>query len=184
MAQYEYDLTNQLDMAKLEQHFDKLGKVLESKKFKSYIADKCLELLKEICNEQTFWEEHSVWSSKLDEYKNGHKVEIGNDYVLIFNDTYYSQDELWWLSPATREKYADGLTVSYLIEYGMGARSAGADDWQTGSKDKWAGYDPDNYPKSKIYSSQEGKFIYLKLATQVEQRIEDWILEYMERNVD
>lgn len=179
MAQYVYDMSKQLDVDKLDMEILQLANIISSKKFKSYIADKCLALLKEICDDATFWEEHSVWASKLDEYRNGHKVEIGNDYVLVFNNTQYSQDELWWLSDKTKENYQDGLSVAYLIEYGMGVNSAGADDWETSSKSKWVGYNPDDYPRAKFYQSREGKLIYLKLSLGVEERIEDWISEYI-----
>ena len=179
MAQYHYDMTKQFDIDRFNVDMESLGQVLFSKKFKSYIADKCIELLKEICNEATFWEEHEIWSSKVEEYKNGHKVEIGDDYVLVFNDTYYTPDEQWWLSDKTKINYFNGLSVSYLIEYGMGIQSFGANDWETSTKSKWVANNPDGDTKHKWYSSQQGKFIYLKLAGQVEQRMEDWVAEYI-----
>ena len=186
-AQYTYNVSRMLDKDKMILELDTLKEVFKTKQFKSFIADKCIELLREICNDSTYWEEHSVWADKIEQYKNGHKVDIGKDYVLIFNDTYYSQDELWWLSPETREKYIEGLSVSYLIEYGMGINGSAQSDWEvnvpTSYKNNgcetWVGYNPDEYPNAIFYNSQSGKFIYLKLKLGVEQRFEDWVNEYI-----
>lgn len=186
-AQYTFNASRVLNQNEFVEELETLKEVFKTKSFRSYIADKCIELVREICNENTYWEEHSVWTNKLQEYKNGHKVDIGNDYVLIFNDTNYSQDELWWLSPQTRDNYIDGLSVAYLIEYGMGINGSEAEDWQVNmpsaykrqSGDTWVGYNPDNYPEATFYHSQEGKFIYLKLQTGVEERFEGWVDEYL-----
>lgn len=186
-AQYTFNASRVLNQNEFVEELETLKEVFKTKSFRSYIADKCIELVREICNENTYWDEHSVWTNKLQEYKNGHKVDIGNDYVLIFNDTNYSQDELWWLSPQTRDNYIDGLSVAYLIEYGMGINGSEAEDWQVNmpsaykrqSGDTWVGYNPDNYPEATFYHSQEGKFIYLKLQTGVEERFEDWVDEYL-----
>lgn len=186
-AQYTFNASRVLNQNEFVEELETLKEVFKTKSFRSYIADKCIELVREICNENTYWDEHSVWTNKLQEYKNGHKVDIGNDYVLIFNDTNYSQDELWWLSPQTRDNYIDGLSVAYLIEYGMGINGSEAEDWQVNmpsaykrqSGDTWVGYNPDNYPEATFYHSQEGKFIYLKLQTGVEERFEGWVDEYL-----
>ena len=186
-AQYTFNASRVLNQNEFVEELETLKEVFKTKSFRIYIADKCIELVREICNENTYWQEHSVWTNKLQEYKNGHKVDIGNDYVLIFNDTNYSQDELWWLSPKTRDNYIDGLSVAYLIEYGMGINGSEAEDWQVNmpsaykrqSGDTWVGYNPDNYPEATFYHSQEGKFIYLKLQMGVEERFEDWVNEYI-----
>lgn len=187
MAQYVYDMSKQTDIDKLMAEWDTLKTMFTSKKFKSFIADKCLDALKVICNETTFWDEHEVWTSKLEEYKNGHKVEIGNDYVLIFNDTYYIQDELYWLSPKTKKNYPEGISVSYLIEYGMGINGTAQDDWEVNvptaykinNGQMWYGNSPSG--QSMRYYSQEGKFIYQKLANEVELHFEEWANEYYEK---
>lgn len=185
MAKYVYDMTRKVDRDKLFMEFEGIKILFKTKKFREFIADKCLEVLDDICNTTEFWTEHSIWEAKVEEYKHNHKVDIGNDYILVYNDTYYQPEELDWLSDRTKPNYAEGIPVSYLIEYGMGVSGDSHNDWQTNISTPykrdggriWVGNNPD-IGKS-FYASREGKFIYLKLAMQVEQRFEDWVNEYV-----
>ena len=184
MAKYEYDLLKDTDWEALQEDLDSLAKLVTTKQFREYIANKCLEELEDIESYSLVNEEHSVWQSKILEYVRGHKVEYGNDYILIFNDTNMEQEEMFWVSKKTRSNYPNGISVAYIIEYGTGLKGTSQDDWQVNvnghGANGWVYKDPDGFVQHT--TGMEGKFIYQKLLDSVSQQIEKWTMEYIERN--
>lgn len=184
MAKYEYNLLNDTDWGKLQIDLDKIANVITTKQFREYIADKCLKELEDIESYSLVNEEHSVWQEKILEYVRGHKVEYGNDYILIFNATNLNQDEMFWVSDKTRANYPNGISVAYIIEYGTGLKGTSQEDWQVNvngyGANGWVYKDADGFIQHT--TGLEGKFIYQKLLDIVVREIETWTFEYMERN--
>lgn len=192
MAKYEYDLDNRQDLNEMLGELDLIKDLFANSEFKRFIAKKCLEELADICNYTLVtFDEHSVFDAKVQEYEENHKYRIGSDYILIYNNTMLAQDEMWWVSPTTRENYPHGISIAKIIEYGTGIRGTSQNDWQTdvnghGSAG-WTYYNPDNWGSSNKVESLvhttglEGRFIYQKLADSVERKFDAWVGEYIER---
>lgn len=184
MAKYVYNLLDKGSVKKLVDDYTELAKMFGTMRFKKFIADKCLKELDDICNYSLVtFDEHSVFDSKVAEYEKNHKVRYGDDYILISNNTTLTQAEMFWVSEGTKAKYPDGISVSYIIEYGTGIKGTSQDDWQVdvnghGSKG-WSYQNPDNGQWTHT-TGLEGRFIYQKLLDQVEKKIDKWINEYLE----
>lgn len=189
MAKYVYDITKDADLKKLNAFFDNLEKIFTSKKFKNFIADKCLDELDSIManNLSNFGdgEEHSGFISKVEEYKRNHKKEIGNDYILIYNETILTPEEMTWVSEKTKSNYPDGLSISKVIEYGTGLVGSPQDDWEVNVNNhnkSWSYIDSDD--KLRHTQGISGKFIYLKLLQTVQKEFENWVIEYVGKNME
>ena len=191
MAKYTYDLNSRQDIKHLTDYLDLLGQLFRTKDFKTFIANKCLKELDDICSYTLVtFDEHSVFDEKVGEYEKSHGKTIGSNYVMIYNDTKLAQDEMWWVSPKTRENYPHGISIAKIIEYGTGVRGTAQDDWQVDVNNHgstgWTYYNPDNYGSSNKLDSLtrttglEGRFIYQKLADSVEKNFDSWVDEYME----
>lgn len=185
MAKYVYDITKDADLKKILLIFDEYEKVFKTKKFKNFIANKCIKELRKImsANLNNFGEgeEHSVFKNKLKEYKKNNIKEIGDDYILIYNETILTQEEMTWVSEKTRSNYPNGISISKIIEYGTGLQGTSQDDWQVNVNNhnsSWSYKDPDNEGRYKHTSGIEGRFIYYKLLQSVEENFEQWVLQY------
>lgn len=192
MAKYVYDLSNRQDISELTDYINLLGGLFANKNFKQYIANKCLNELKDICDYTLVtFDEHSVFDAKVQEYEKSHGKEIGRDYIMIYNDTKLAQDEMWWVSPKTKENYPHGISIAKIIEYGTGIKGTSQTDWQVDVNNHgssgWFYRNPDNYGSANRAESlvrttgMEGRFIYQKLANNVEKKFDSWVREYMER---
>lgn len=179
MATKVVNLLDALGMETLEKELDKIAKTFTKKEFRKFIGDKCIEELKRISNEELAGvDENDISFSELIKYKMLHQMEVGSDYVLLFND---AMADLNHLNPETSSKYPDGLSIAKLIEYGMGINGTSQDDWQTQmnpNRDyskKWA------YRKhGNLYMSLgiEGKMIYEKLENSIYKNFESWVDEW------
>lgn len=185
MAKYEYDLLNDTDWKKLKEEINELSIMFSTKEFRKFIADKCLQELEDIQSYSLTYDEHSVFDAKVQEYRENHKVEYGDDYILISNSTNLDNSEMWWVSPPTRQKYPDGISVAYIIEYGTGLKGTSQDDWQVNvngyGANGWHYTSPDSGFRTTT-TGLEGRFIYQKLLDNVSSKMESWVFEYMERN--
>ena len=113
----------------LEKDLEELAKTFTKKEFRKFVGDKCIEELRNISNEELAGiDENDISFSELIKYKMLHQMEVGEDYVLLFNDT---MADLSHLSSETASKYPDGLSMAKLVEYGMGINGLPQDDWQT-----------------------------------------------------
>jgi hypothetical protein len=188
MSKYVYDISKELDFKNLLLSIDDISKIFESEKFKKFVAEKCIKELETIMGENlNDIPEYHVSAEKVQEYKNNNKYEIGTDYVLIFNETNLTQGEMYWVSDKTKERYPEGISISYLIEYGTGLRGTAQDDWEVNvsspskrSDGKWT-FKKDDIVYKKV-SGLAGRFIYDKLLQVVENNMQSWIDEYLEKN--
>ena len=166
-----------------------LENMFKSADFKEFIKDKAIKELDRIIREKVnsfgSGEEHEVFLQKVEEYKNNNKTEIGADYILIFNDTMLTNDEMFWVSEKTRTNYLDGISIAYLIEYGSGLLGDTQSDWETnvkGHKSSWSYKGPDGF----IYhtSGIEGRYVYESLLLTVKDKFEEWTLEFLDERSD
>lgn len=188
MAQYEFDISKDRDFKELIESIERIEKAFDSKDFLEFLANKCLKALNVIMLDNlNGYDEHSVFESKLDEYRDNNKYEILDNGILIYNDTNMGQNEMWWVSPKTRENYPDGISIAYIVEYGTGIKGTSQDDWQTEvhayPNGEWRFVNPDT-GFLKYSTGSEGRFIYQKLLEEIEREIGVWVDEYYEKEVD
>lgn len=126
--------------------------------------------------------------SKLEEYKKNNVATVTKDYIEIKNDTMLTQEEMYWVSDKTKQRYPDGISIAYIIEYGTGLRGVEAEDWTINlpspskkSDGSW-NFTRDGKKYIKVTGTSP-KLVYLALRGEVEQRFEDWVLEYIEREL-
>ena len=182
MSKYVYDLTKPSDIDKLTKELYSLASVFKTKGFKEFIANKCLKELDDI--QSYLLNGYDKENTDIGRYQNNHKVEYGDNYIKIFNNTNLSQDEMWWVSEETREHYPDGISIAYIVEYGTGIKGTSQDDWQTdvnghGAKG-WVYISP-NVNHYVWTNGIEGKFIYQKLYDKIVKNFDSWYMEYIER---
>lgn len=195
MSKYVYDLTKSSDVSELIKDIQKDIDLFKNRKFKEFIAEKCLKELKDICDIVTFSMdfENSVFHEKVQEYEQSHKKVIGSNHVTIYNSTRLAQDEMFWVSTTTRENYPHGISIAKIVEYGTGIKGTSQDDWQTdvnghGAK-AWAYYNPDSINgwegASPIIWSHgiEGKFVYQKLYDRIIENFEMWTIEFLDKEI-
>lgn len=182
---YSFEVKFDKTYQKILTEITDLNNMFQSASFKEYIKDKALEELNRIIQQRVNnfgeGEEHPIFVQKIDEYKRNNKTEIGADYILIFNDTMLTYDEMTWVSENTKINYIDGLSISYLIEYGSGLKGTSQSDWETNvnnHKGTWSYIGPDE----KIYHTDgiEGRFIYDTLLQSVKDNFEKWTLDYLD----
>lgn len=172
----------------IENELKKLTALFKSDKFKKYIGEKCLKVLDTLMQENLGnFNEHSVFDAKVEEYKKNCKYEIENDYLIIYNDTILTQDEMTWVSDKTKKNYQEGISISKIIEYGTGllGESTPEDNWETNVNNyssSWSYIGPDNL----IHHTQgiEGRYIFNKMMEQVQENFELWVDEYIEKEMD
>ena len=175
----------------IEEEQRHLSKLFTSNNFKKYIGEKCLKVLDTLMQENLGnFNEHSVFDAKVEEYKKNCKYEIENNYLVIYNDTKLRQDEMTWVSEKTKSNYADGISISHIIEYGTGllGESVAEDNWLVNtnsngashtSNGAWWHYSPDD---EQIHYTQgiEGRYIFNKMMETVELEFKNWVNEYLD----
>lgn len=112
--EYEINIFDVKSIERFENDLNQLQDALKSKEFMQFLADKCMEELNSIIAKTS---SESEYNPQMSEYRDSNKVEIGNDYVRIYND---SMVDLSHVSSRTLEHYTDGLSLAKLIEFGTG----------------------------------------------------------------
>lgn len=197
MANYSYQMIFTSERERFKRDLDAFKGVFNSPKFLDYLAEKCLEELRDICDYTLVdFMEHSVFDAKVQEYERSHKKKIGENYILIYNDTTLTQDEMFWVSPTTKQNYPDGLSISYVLEYGTGLLGVSQPDWETNanpnglghiSTGEWFHYNPDYLDSDNKLeylqrtSGIEGRFIYQKLADNFATKVIKWVDAFLDK---
>lgn len=191
MASYEVTVEFDKNWDKILQKISNLKEIYKSIEFKEFIRDKVLDEMKKIIEQNTTGfgrgEEHSVFIQKVNEYKSGNQSELGEDYILIYNNTRLEQSEMTWVSPKTLENYPDGISISKLIEFGSGLMGENSPDgdWEVNLKNhgsSWSYKDPDDMIRHT--SGIQGRFIYKKTMEIVKEKFNNWLDEYMKREME
>ena len=187
---FEIDVVDLYDKKSfnIENEIKNLTTIFASDKFKKYIGEKCLKVLDTIMQDNLGnFNEHSVFDAKVEEYKKNCKYRIENDYLIIYNETTLTQDEMFWVSDKTKQNYPEGISISYIIEYGTGllGDSTPEDDWLTNVNNyssSWSYIGPDNL----IHHTQgiEGRYIFNKMMEQVQENFGNWVDEYIEQEME
>lgn len=192
---FELDIIDLYDKSLLEEELNDLNNLFNSKKFKEFIGKKCLKVLDELMQEKlgTF-DEHSVFDEKVEEYKKNSNYKIDGDYLVIYNKTMLTQEEMFWVSEKTKQNYPEGISIAHIIEYGTGllGDSTPEDDWETNTNPNgiahtrngsWWHYSPDD---ENIHhtSGIEGRYIFNKMMEQVEKDFSKWVDEYIEKEME
>lgn len=96
---------------KFSKDLDELIKSLDSKEFLEFLAKKCLDEVHRITDQKLRTERYAT------DYRSKHKRKISGKKITIRND---SQVDLSHLSEQTRSRYAGGLSLAKIIEFGTG----------------------------------------------------------------
>lgn len=181
---YKIDLFDPNTYDYLIDDLEKLSDALGSKDFMNFIADKCILELNRISNEKLDGiREDDVTYSEINKYRSNHKVDVGDDFVIISNDT---MADLSHLTDKTKANYPEGLSIAKVIEFGTGVwgESNTEFDWTVQQN-------PDrNYDKGWYYErdgslhwskGMGGKFIYNELLETVRKNFGKWVNEYIDK---
>lgn len=192
---FELNVIDLYSKSQFEKELKAIEKIFTSKKFKDFIGNKCLKVLDTLMSTDlgTF-NEHSVFDAKVEEYKQNCKYKIEDDYIIIYNKTILTQDEMTWVSEKTKQNYSEGISIAHIIEYGTGllGDSTPEDDWETNTNPNgiahtrngsWWHYSPDD---ENIHhtSGIEGRYIFNKMMEQVEKDFSKWVDEYIEKEME
>ena len=184
---FELDIIDLYDKSVLYKELNDIGKMFNSKKFKEFIGNKCLKVLDTLMQSKlgTF-NEHSVFDEKVEEYKKNCKYKIDEDYIIIYNETILTQDEMTWVSEKTKKNYPNGISIAHIIEYGTGllGDNTPEDNWLVNVNNyanSWSYKDPEE----KIRHTQgiEGRYIFNQMMEEVEKNFSNWVDEYIEKEM-
>lgn len=181
---YNIDLFNPDSYDVFIENLRKLSDSLNTKEFMNFIADKCILELNRISNERLDGiKEEDVTYAEVNKYRNNHKVDVGDDYVIISNDT---MADLSHLSDKTLANYPEGLSIAKVIEFGTGVwgEDNAEFDWITQMNPNR------NYDRGWYYErdgslhwskGMGGKFIYNELLETVRKKFNEWLGEYIDK---
>lgn len=187
-----YDLLDAKDLREVVGFFTEISSLPKSAEFREFIANKCKNSLENIMNSSLSGiSEENILATKVSEYRIKHVYDYSGDiFLTITNDTTLEQDEMYWVSEKTKERYPEGISIAKIIEYGTGlmGTSSEEDNWQVNvpspSKHQdgsWTYKRDENLFINVI--GMEGKFIYQKLLDIIEDNFEEWTVEYLEEEM-
>lgn len=164
-------------------------KMFESDKFKQFLLEKCKKVLDAICD-MSFPVENEPSSIQAD-YMSGMGYTIEDDTIILYNESEINVEEKN-ISETTKAKYPAQLSLAKIIEYGIGYTGAQSSIAKSEVED-WE-YDKNKHSVNGWYYKDDagniiwtngfaGRFIFYKLRIQVEDYIDDWILEYIEKEM-
>lgn len=111
---YEVDIFDVERIERLAQSFENIEKALDSEELMKYLSQQCMKELNRIIDQSSITEEYSP---KDDQYRSSNKCDVSKEEVRIYND---SMVDISHVSPQTATKYANGLSLAKLIEFGTG----------------------------------------------------------------
>lgn len=194
---YQVELT--LDnLSKLINKYNNVSKSLGTMEFKEFLLDKCIKARNQIMLDRDIAHienaNDSANQEKVDKYIAGNHEEINGDTISLYNDAHLSVGELTHFFNETYRdtQYSDGFSLSELVEYGAGLVGASSslgtgDEWEYESNSKrdynegWS-YKGDNGSPEHTNGS-EGKYIYYYLAETIENNIDDWVEEFLDKKM-
>lgn len=180
----EINLKDELKLAQLD---IKINKLLESKEFLNFIADKLLKEVKKITRERVTGDIDETESR----YASSNKKKVTSEYIKIYNDSLITSADV---DDEFKEKfernYIGGLSLANIIEYGTGVtgRNSSASSYVEDAEEKWI-YDVNkhgtkgwHYKKNgNFYTTTgvEGKLVYHTLEEVFKQKISIWTEEFI-----
>ena len=193
---YRIELSTE-SINKLISTTNKVKKALSSEEFNKFILGKCKEVLDLILEF-----ENIASDEKATDYLEGNKTEITKNYVELYNDSEIDiPDADTFFSEYAKQFYPIKLSLAELVEYGTGLVGAQS---SKGTGDEWeymvnqnrndpnymlygryasydAGWEWKNGSNREITRGQEGRYIYFQLKETVEEHLDEWVEEYLER---
>jgi len=194
---YKVELT--LDnISKLINEYNKVSKSLASMEFKEFLLKKCIKVRDQIMLDKDIAHienaNDSANQEKVDAYIAGNHEEINGNTISLYNDANLSVENLThFFNEVYRDtQYSDGFSLAELVEYGVGLVGANSslgtgDEWEYESNSKrdysegWSYKGDNGLPEHT--SGSEGKYIYYYLAKEIEENIDDWVEEFLEKKM-
>jgi len=179
MANQNVELS-QDNLENLIKYYEKIEKTLKSENFKRYIEEKCYDVLNKITRQSLNADENEEYEHI---YRNSHNAKATENEVTISNVT---------IVPVTNsENYPNGFDLSKAVEYGTGIVGLSSDGSMLAVQDDWE-YDINNHGESGWYyfdkggvrhwtKGMKGSLIYEKARLEIEDNINDWITEYIDK---
>lgn len=181
---YRIELSTE-SINKLISTTNKVKKALSSEEFNKFILGKCKEVLDLILEF-----ENIASDEKATDYLEGNKTEITKNYVELYNDSEIDiPDADTFFSEYAKQFYPIKLSLAELVEYGtglVGAQSSKGtgDEWEymvNKNRDYSEGWEWKNGTHAEHTMGQEGRYIYFQLKETVEEHLDEWVEEYLER---
>ena len=186
---YNFELSKK-DINRLQKFYESIPKLLESEKFKEYIAEKAEEGLKFI-QKTSLTTINSDEDIDLSNYMNSNHTKIEGDTIYLYNDAVIDIDSKN-MSQTTKDRYPAQLSLAKIVEYGIGYTGANFTD-ATGEVEDWE-YDKNHHGYKGWYYKDEndvihwtngfaGRMIFFKLKEYVKVNIEKWIIDYLNKEL-
>lgn len=170
---------------KLKKYIMDLKNIFSNQDFLLFLQDKAFQVLQNITNQNLNVDDLEQY---VHTYRNSHKKSIVNNTIYLWNETMVDLDNLN-LSEETRQKYANGLSLAKIVEYGTGIVGSQSEASQHATN--WE-YDVNNHGnKGWFYQDQngnlqftrgiEGRLIFYKTKQEIEKNFSSWVTEYIKR---
>jgi hypothetical protein len=188
---------NEENISKLINKYNKLSKALSSMEFKEFLLEKCKKTRDEVMA-QYFYnssidDDEAHDSDKKALYEGGNHEEISGDTITLYNDSIVDiQNSDTFFSEEYRDAfYPSELSLAELVEYGAGLVGENSslntgDEWEyqaNSMRDYNEGWYYKNGEQAQQTMGSEGKYIYFHLKEAIEKNIEDWVEEYIEKQL-
>lgn len=188
MQKHTYELSLS-ELRRLKRDITDIGYIIKSNEFLEFIAKKCIAKLRQIS--QFKLSDSALSNKEQSAYMQNHKYIVHNGVITLYNDSQIDVASKTWMSDATRANYKAELSLSKVIEYGigytggLGAYSYSEDNWQ---------YDVNSHGYKGWYYEDEtgnkcwtngfyGKQIYATLMDIIDELIPKWIDEYINKKL-
>lgn len=182
---YSYELSIS-DLTRLQKDMNKIIELLEDNAFKEFLAKKMEEGLQFIQNNSFPIESEQGMDFSV--YMTSNHVEIGDDYIYIYNDATIDVASLTtFFDETSKMNYPAKLSLAKIVEYGIGYTGASftpqdeVEDWTYDVKGHgykgWYYKGPDGKPRWT--NGFVGRLVFYKLSLFVKAYISNWINEYL-----
>ena len=188
MKTYKVDIFDENSLNEFDKSLSKLEKIFETQEFKEFILEKAKKLLDNICEMNLPIDED--YGVDINNYLSGMSYQIDGDTIILGNTSWIDVTAKN-MRETTKEKYPAQLSLSHIVEYGIGA--VGANSSYSGQAEDWQ-FDVNNHGDNGWYYTDnngdihwtrgfEGRYIFYKLSQNIEENIENWISEYLDNNL-
>ena len=184
---YHYALSRE-GLKLLEKDLTLLRRRITSKKFKVYLAEKCMKELERIQQIELSTIQSGISVEEIITYMSSNHYEIDNDKntITIYNDASIDVGSKI-MSEEAKSKYPNlTLSLAKLIEYGMGYTGSSTEpkeeiegwEYDVNSRGYRGWYYYDDSGERYWTNGIHGRMIFYKLIKRIEEKIYDWISEY------
>lgn len=179
-----FNSTSQSVIKELKNYISKVKSALKSQDFFDYIAKKSKEVLDEVTAQSLNSDDEQQYSHV---YRLNHEVKVDFNEIVLSNQVIIPSGSL---NPAIANNYPDGFDLSKAIEYGTGIIGAESGASTIATDRGWQ-YDVNGHGEKGWFYKDEngeiwwtrgmtGKLIYYKSKQIIEEKINDWIVEYIQ----